>query len=60
LTLEKNLSVVILEHLDVGRNHAVGVDTRAEHVGGRVVDAVLYFVLEDGFNLAVLGVGLYD
>ena len=52
---EKNLAVVVLEHLNVGRNHAVGVDTVAQHVGGGVVHAVLDFRLEGGgYSLAVV------
>ena len=58
--LEKNLAVVVLKHLDIGRNHAVGVDTRTEDVGGGVVDAVLDLGLEDGGDVLVALALLHD
>ena len=57
---EKNLAVVVLKHLDVGGNHAVGVDTRTEHVGGGVVDAILDLGLEDGGDILVALALLHD
>ncbi len=46
--LEQNLTVLALEHLDVGRNHAELVDTVAEHVGCGIVHTVLHLALECG------------
>ena len=58
--LKQNLTVLALKHLDVGRHDAELVDTVAEHVGGRVVHAVLHLSLEGGANGIVACTGAHD
>ncbi len=57
--LKENLAVVVLEHLDVGRYHAVCVDTVAQHVGGGVVDAVFHLGLK-GLGHGVIALARLD
>ena len=58
--LQKDLPVVVLKHLDVGRYHAIGVDTAAEHVRGRVVHTVLNLALQSRGHRVVVLTRLYD
>ncbi len=51
---KKDLAILALEHLDVGRNNAELVDTVAEHVGGGVVHAVLDLALELGADSGIV------
>ena len=57
---QKNLAVVILQHLDVGRYNAICVDTAAEHVGRGVVNTVLDFRFKRGGYLFVALAGFYN
>ena len=58
--LEKDLTILALKHLDVGRNHTELVDTVAEHVGGRVVYTVFDLCLEGRTHGVVACTAGYD
>ena len=57
---EENLTVLTLEHLNVGRHNAELVDTVAEDVGCGIVDTVLHLALESGAHGGVAHAGLND
>ncbi len=55
--LKENLAVFALKDLNVGRNYAKLVDTVAEDVGSRVVDAVFHLSLEACLDGVVIAAG---
>ena len=55
---KKNLTVLALKNLDIGRNHTISIDTATEDIGGRVVDTVFHLIFQCRCHCFVIGTTL--